>query len=207
MEISYYLFLIVLHMLDKNTKPDSTFRILDKYTMKLICKEDMEDVIKMLENPNVIKFLYFAPNPPEVFHAYFDPIIEDNEKALEEGRWPSNPTYIIRDDNGHFVGEVAIHEVMFLKGNFDVGYQLPECAWGKGIATAACKVVTELGFNVLGAHKLTADCYGGNIGSRRVLEKSGFTIEGTHTKYYKLDTGDFDDKILFGQTKEQFGSQ
>ena len=194
-------------MLNGNIKPDSTFRIMDKYTMKLICKEDLDEILKMLKNPNIVKYLRCPPNfpeDPETFHLYFDPIVEDSEEALKEGRWPSSPRYIIRDDTGILVGQAVLHEELFLEGNFDVGYQIHENAWGKGIATAACKVITELAFKVLGAHKLTADCFGGNIGSKYVLEKSGFNIEGIITKYYKLDTGDFDDKVLFGFTREQF---
>ena len=91
----------------------------------------------------------------------------------------------------------------YLTGNFEIGFQLPVYAWRKGIATTACKFLTILAFEELNAHKIAADCYFSNIGSAKTLKKCGYRQEGIQKNYYKLDSG-FDDRLMFGMTREQF---
>eukprot|EP00339_Tiarina_fusa_P023820 CAMPEP_0117068758 /NCGR_PEP_ID=MMETSP0472-20121206/48194_1 /TAXON_ID=693140 ORGANISM="Tiarina fusus, Strain LIS" /NCGR_SAMPLE_ID=MMETSP0472 /ASSEMBLY_ACC=CAM_ASM_000603 /LENGTH=168 /DNA_ID=CAMNT_0004790959 /DNA_START=48 /DNA_END=551 /DNA_ORIENTATION=+ len=168
--------------------------------MKFIARDDMDDIIRMLEDPRVTEYLYFAPAPPEVFHSYFGPIIEDAEVALKEERWPTSITYVIRDDENNFMGMIALPQVPMHPGNFEIGYQLPAQAWRKGISSTAAKLLTELAFNTLNAHKITADCYARNIGSCRVLEKAGLVNEGRQVGYYNID-GKKDDRMIYGITK------
>ncbi|MGF1725638.1 GNAT family N-acetyltransferase [Photobacterium nomapromontoriensis] len=169
----------------------------------LIRESDMADIIQMLANPKVTEYLFFAPAPVEVYRSYFDPIIEATAVAIDEQRWPENPTVVVRDQAGHFMGMGGLVQVMLLEGNFEVGYQLPEHAWGQGIATAICQVLTELAFTVLSAHKVTADCYSSNVGSYKTLEKCGYSVEGQSTHYYKLENG-FADRLYLGLTVSEF---
>ncbi|MGF1701234.1 GNAT family N-acetyltransferase [Photobacterium makurazakiensis] len=168
-----------------------------EYSIKLITPDDLADILAMLENPKVTEFLFFAPAPEELYRAFFEPIIEDTQSAIAEERWPEHPTVIISDKNGRYMGMGGLTQVMLLEGNFEVGYQLPEHAWGKGIATAICKALTQLAFSMLNAHKVTADCYASNVGSYKTLEKCGFEQEGRLKNYYKYDGG-FDDRLFYG---------
>ncbi|WP_295893837.1 GNAT family protein [uncultured Vibrio sp.] len=172
-------------------------------TIRLITQEDLKDIITMLGNPNVAKYLFFAPAPVEMYEGFFNPIIENTQEAVEKGEWPENPTAIIRDLDGNYMGMTGLPAVMFMQGNFEVGYQLAEHAWGQGIATLACAFMTRLAFTELNAHKVTADCYLSNVGSYKTMEKCGYILEGTQKDYYKLESG-FDDRVLYGITKTQF---
>ncbi|WP_394208868.1 GNAT family N-acetyltransferase [Enterovibrio calviensis] len=175
----------------------------DTLTIKLITHDDLKDIITMLGNPNVAKYLFFAPAPVEIYEGFFNPIIESTREATAKGEWPENPTAIIRDLDGNYMGMAGLPGVMFTQGNFEVGYQLAEHAWGQGIATLACNFMTKLAFKELGAHKVTADCYLSNVGSYKTMEKCGYTLEGTQQDYYKVESG-FDDRVLYGITKKQF---
>lgn len=172
-------------------------------TIRLITQEDLKDIITMLGNPNVAKYLFFAPAPVEMYEGFFNPIIENTQEAVEKGEWPENPTAIIRDLDGNYMGMTGLPAVMFMQGNFEVGYQLAEHAWGQGIATLTCAFMTRLAFTELNAHKVTADCYLSNVGSYKTMEKCGYVLEGTQKDYYKLESG-FDDRVLYGITKTQF---
>ncbi|MGF1759848.1 GNAT family N-acetyltransferase [Photobacterium sagamiensis] len=178
----------------------------DTLSVQLIRQSDFGDIVEMLGNPNVNRFLFFAPSPVAVYEAFFSPIIENSQQAIELNEWPENPTFIIRDNNGHYMGMIGISQVMMLTGNFEVGHQLPEHAWGQGIGTLGCQFATRLAFEQLGAHKVCADCYASNTGSARVLEKSGYSLEGRQTDYYQVD-GNFDDRLWFGMTVSQFNDQ
>lgn len=60
----------------------------------------------------------------------------------------------------------------------ELGYWLAEDFWNKGIITRAIKQITDIAFNELDIVRIFAEPYFNNIGSRRVLEKSGFELEG-----------------------------
>lgn len=60
----------------------------------------------------------------------------------------------------------------------DLGYRfLPE-HWGQGLATEACRVSLQFGFEVLGLNHIMAMVLPENLASIRVLEKIGMQHEG-----------------------------
>ncbi|MET2896720.1 GNAT family protein [Vibrio rotiferianus] len=177
----------------------------ESLTIQLIQGSDLQDIIEMLNDDKVNQYLFFAPADNSLYEGFFGPIIENTAQAIKDDVWPDSPTFVIRDQQGQYMGMCAVTAVMFLTGNYEVGYQLPTCAWGKGVATRACQMMTEIGFTELNAHKVSADCYASNAGSYKTLEKNGFTQEGRQKYYYKLEQG-FDDKLDYGMTAEQFAS-
>jgi RimJ/RimL family protein N-acetyltransferase len=72
-------------------------------------------------------------------------------------------------------GDVAGHVVSFLRdgvGDREVGYWIARSHWGRGVATAALSAfLAEEPRRPLVAHTAV-----NNPGSRRVLEKNGFTV-------------------------------
>lgn len=184
-------------------KQGRTIPLGTEYTVRLIRSDDVNDLIAMLDNPNVAEYLFFAPAPEEVYRAYFESMITDTEESIATATWPESPTVIVRDQQGRFMGMGGLAQVLMLEGNYDVGYQLPEYAWGKGIATVLCHFLTTLGFEALGAHKLAADCYSRNVGSYKTLEKCGYLKEGCSPAYYKLENG-FDDRLYYGLSQADY---
>ena len=64
----------------------------------------------------------------------------------------------------------------------EIGYWIGEPFWGLGIATSAVKLLTEYGFNQLGLVRIYSGVFDFNKASQRVLEKSGFKMEGIFEK-------------------------
>lgn len=60
----------------------------------------------------------------------------------------------------------------------ELGYWLGESVWGRGIATAAVRLVTAWGFEERGLERVWAVPFTRNAASARVLEKAGFAREG-----------------------------
>jgi RimJ/RimL family protein N-acetyltransferase len=74
--------------------------------------------------------------------------------------------------------------------------------WGRGIATAALKALSDhLLANAIYC-RLHAHTFEGNIASQRVLEKCGFGREGVLRKAV-LKGGRFFDAVLFGRVDER----
>lgn len=62
----------------------------------------------------------------------------------------------------------------------ELGYWLHESYWGRGIATAAVRAVTDLVFSVNArVDRIYALSFVWNVASARVLEKAGYTLERT----------------------------
>lgn len=61
----------------------------------------------------------------------------------------------------------------------EIGYTLNEEYWGKGIATAAVKMMLDYLFNVIEVNRIQAAAMPVNTRSKRVLERCGFIHEGT----------------------------
>ncbi|MGS0680372.1 GNAT family N-acetyltransferase [Shewanella sp. 125m-7] len=184
-------------------KSGQAIPLTDSLTIELIKDKDLSDIVTMLDDPKVAEFLFFAPSPVEVYQGFFNPIIDNTAEAISKSEWPESITVIIRDLDGQYMGMAGLPAVMFMQGNFEVGYQLPAHAWGQGIATAACGFLTQLAFTELDAHKVTADCYLSNVGSYKTMQKCGFVHEGTQKDYFKMAQG-FDDRVHYGITKAQF---
>ena len=60
----------------------------------------------------------------------------------------------------------------------ELGYLLATSYRGKGIMTEAAKRICPLAFETLDLARITAEVYAPNKASQRVLEKSGFVLEG-----------------------------
>lgn len=81
--------------------------------------------------------------------------------------------------DGKAVGSIGI----FVKDDVyeksgELGYWLAEECWGKGIMTEAVKKICREAYDKFDIVRIFAEPFAHNMGSRRVLEKAGFTCEG-----------------------------
>ncbi len=87
--------------------------------------------------------------------------------------------------------------------NFEIGYFLDEEFWGKGIATKAIKAATSYAFKDFDIVRVYAEPFSDNIGSRRALEKAGFTLEATLRKNV-IKNGIIKDSCIYSVLREDF---
>lgn len=64
----------------------------------------------------------------------------------------------------------------------ELGYYISESYWGKGYGTDAVKQTCELIFSTTDIIRIFAEPFAYNIASCRILEKSGFSLEGVLRK-------------------------
>jgi RimJ/RimL family protein N-acetyltransferase len=85
----------------------------------------------------------------------------------------------------------------------EVGYWLGAGYWGRGIASEAVTLVTEWAFGAHGLLRIFAQPFAGNLASRRVLEKSGYELEGTMRRSAIKD-GEVRDQCLYARLTKAF---
>lgn len=123
----------------------------------------------------------------------FDTIQWDGPSGVEDliSYWESNSSIdtsnhgselhvaLIEKSSDLYLGGAALRPVQNNPGYADVGYALAPKFHGKGYATEAMKALTDEAFKNRNAERIFAEVFAGNQTSRRVVEKLGFSYEGT----------------------------
>ena len=96
----------------------------------------------------------------------------------------------------------------FRQGNIhrqtaELGYYLAEEYWGQGIMTDAIRQLCGRIFESTDILRIYAEPFACNTGSRRALEKAGFTYEGT-MKNNAVKNGRVLDMAIYALTKEPY---
>lgn len=100
---------------------------------------------------------------------------------------PADRFLAITDQGGErFVGTIAARFTGH-PGMGDLGYWLGEHVWGRGYATEAIGLLTRHCFEQLATQSLFAWVFVGNEGSRRALEKNGFSLVRTERERMEQD--------------------
>lgn len=79
----------------------------------------------------------------------------------------------------------------------EIGFAVRTDRRGRGIASAAVGLLVDMAFRDLRLHRLWAVCHPDNGGSRRVLERNGFELEG-RLQGDRRTAGGWSDSLLFG---------
>lgn len=86
------------------------------------------------------------------------------------------------------VGDTSVGSIgVFRRDNIhfktaEMGYYIAEPYWGQGIGTSAVRQVCKYIFDNTDIIRIFAEPFAYNLGSCRILEKSGFVYEGTLRK-------------------------
>ena len=158
---------------------------------------DLPAISEMLQDPEVGRWLWFCPISAEGVSEFFTPFLEAQALDLEAGRAPAKATVIVEDAGGHFLGQGAAIEVDGSPGGFEIGYQLCQHAWGRGVGTRLARFLCAHAIHLCGAYRIEASCLEGNLGSRRILEAQGLRPEGARPGYRLKETTRHTE-LLFG---------
>ena len=85
----------------------------------------------------------------------------------------------------------------------EIGYELHRGFWGQGIVSEVLPTVISFGFREIGLNRIEANPLGRNPKSSRILQKLGFTHEGT-LRQRRFFRGAYDDELYFGLLKEEW---
>lgn len=143
-----------------------------------VMESDLPIFYEQQLDPEATEMASFPARDREAFMAHWTKIMADDSVQLKT---------VLAD------GEVAGNIVCFEQlGEREVGYWLGKAYWGKGIATRALEEFLKL----VETRPLYAHVAKQNIGSRRVLEKCGFTVAGEDRFFSTVFGKDIEEYIL-----------
>ncbi|UZT83107.1 GNAT family N-acetyltransferase [Caproicibacterium sp. BJN0003] len=99
--------------------------------------------------------------------------------------------YFLVDNNNHFA---------------EIEYCIGSLFQRKGFATEATKAVIQYGFDKINLHKVQICHKSINLPSRKVIEKCGFTYEGTLRDFFYQD-GKYIDRLYYSILRDEFMSK
>lgn len=136
-------------------------------------KTDASSLAAALSNKNILNNLRDGlpyPYTEKDAEEYIDFILNLN---------PNDTFAYAIDVDGRAVGSIgAFRQRNIHFRTAELGYYLSEEYWGRGIMTIAVKQICEKLFSETDILRIFAEPFENNAGSRRVLEKAGFQLEG-----------------------------
>ena len=136
------------------------------------------------------------PYPPEAASEFV-------QKGQES--WRSGEAYvfgIIDKSSQRFAGCMGIHPAPE-HNRAEVGYWIGLPFWGRGLATAALRLLLQFGFETLKLNRVEAGHFDYNPASGRVMEKAGMRREGLRRQYV-LHHEEFKDLVWYAIMREDY---
>jgi RimJ/RimL family protein N-acetyltransferase len=154
---------------------------------------DLDAIVRHADNPAV------AQNMRDAFPSPYTRA--DGEAWLALAAQSQPETNFAIEYAGEAVGGIGLHLGRDVERvSAEVGYWLGEGVWGRGITTAALVGMTEYAFTAFNLTRIFALPFADNLGSRRVLEKAGFMLEGI-LRRSAIKNGRIRDQALYALVK------
>ena len=150
-----------------------------------------------LEVRNRVFFAEYSIDREEAFYTLEGQLerIKTNQKNMNQDQSYSFGIFLNKSEE--LIGNIGLFKVE--RGPAQscvVGYVLDKAHNGKGYMTETIRLIVNYAFTELKLHRLEAGVKPDNLGSIRVLEKSGFRQEGIARKNIKINGQWADHQIL-----------
>jgi len=142
---------------------------------------DADPWIALVNDPEVVRFV--PPGPAATMETFQAAIAARHamEREIGHAMWA-----VDEKQTGMFIGQCGLRPVDEGAGpEIDLAYHYSPSSWHKGYGTEAVIAVLAHGFGPVGLDGVMAVVVPENIGSWRVLEKSGMRYQGV-ASYYGL---------------------
>jgi len=146
-------------------------------------RDDLPSFARFLSDPEVARWLWFAPLPAEAVESFFGPFIDEQARDVAAGGAPRSAVFAVEDLRGEFLGQGAVVPVAMSPDGFEIGFQLERAAWGRGVGTRLGRFLCAYAIELCGAYRIEGGCLEGNVSSAALLRKLGLRLEGTRPGY------------------------
>jgi RimJ/RimL family protein N-acetyltransferase len=99
--------------------------------------------------------------------------------------------------SGRYLGSSGLEPRDWRVPSFEIGYWVRVTAEGKGYATEAVRLLTELAFDRLGANRVEIRCDARNLRSAAVAKRLGYVLEARLRNHELAPDGSLRDTLVF----------
>ena len=160
---------------------------------------DAEAMLRYWVADEKIQFMYAEPvyKTLDEVHGLLNKYISSYERS-DYYRWA------ITDKDGHgCIGQIAFFLVDSNNNFAEIEYCIGSEFQCKGYATEATEALIGYGFEKIGLHKIQICTKTINLPSKKVIEKCGFTYEGTLRDYFYYN-GEYVGRMYYSMLKDEY---
>ncbi|WP_276271849.1 GNAT family N-acetyltransferase [Haloarcula litorea] len=185
--------------------PGPPFLETDRTALRTPEREDLDWIQQVVSDDRVWGWgTYPQPMTGEQMETFYEETLADGDSVhllvCVDPNGGDDTSVTTRTDP---VGLVAMTDHDAEQGLAELAYWFEPDAWGNGYATEAARRLVEYGFDQRALRKWKARVASANDDSVAVLERLGFTREGTHRSEWFLD-GEYRDTLWFGLLREEW---
>lgn len=150
------------------------FLMTSRLTLRPLAKRDVDAVFAMMSDVETMRFWDWpAFKDRETVAEIVDAQLDDMQSG--------NAFYwaVARTPDGDAIGSCDLSDIDRHHARAEIGFLFSRTHWGNGYAREAMEAVTAFGFEGLNLKRLWARFHTGNAASQRLLERLGFSHEGT----------------------------
>jgi ribosomal-protein-alanine N-acetyltransferase len=179
---------------------DSYFFQTERLILRVYTKEDADIIYPVISRREIAEMTIMIPHPypKETVYWWIDYIQKNIEK--EEG---FEFGIFSKSDPKTYIGNIGLIGISKQNNNAELAYFINPDLWNMGYATEACKWIIDFGFDKLALERIYGRCMAKNIASKRVMEKSGLTYEGT-AKHEVLKWNNYEDVCKYGIIRSEW---
>ena len=154
----------------------------ERLILRQFTPDDLELLVELDSDPEVMRYLTGGPATPreEIADDILPHWLRYYERYAGYGFWAA-----IEKASGEFIGWFHFRpQAESPTDEPELGYRLRRAAWGRGFGTEGSRALIDRGFREFGVRRVVASTAADNLGSRRVMEKSGLTLVRTFRAVY-----------------------
>lgn len=163
----------------------------ERLLLRKVEQRDAPVVLQGYGDPLVNRYMSVAYNSLEEVQAQLD--FYNSIYAEGTGIWWA---ICLKADPSTVIGNAGLNNYRSHHRCIEIGYWLLPAFQGKGYAAECVKIICEYAFAQLDVHRIEAIIEGGNDASIKLLDKLGFTCEGTH-KETEIKNGKYIDLTYY----------
>jgi [ribosomal protein S5]-alanine N-acetyltransferase len=160
----------------------------ERLAMRDFLPEDFASVHAYASDPEVTRYTAFGPNTPEVTTEFL-------QRVCAEASGPERKNFsfaAIHRPTNQLIGSCGLMRSDANGPQYGFGYVLHRDWWRRGFGREMVSALVEFGFRELGARRLWAHVFVGNVGSARIVEELGFREEGVALQSFYVRNTWFD---------------
>ncbi len=173
-----------------------------KCTLRLVTLDDCTDrYVGWLRDPQVNRMLEtrWTEQTLDSIRQFVQSMIDARDSYLFA---------ILSNETGAHVGNIKVGPIQSRHSFADVSYFIGERSeWGKGLASDAIRLASDVAFERFGLHRVQAGLYASNIGSSKALEKAGFTREGSLRAQLRGPDETWEDHVWYGLLRDEWARE
>jgi RimJ/RimL family protein N-acetyltransferase len=164
--------------------------------------DDLDAFCAIHAYPDVVRYLYFDSPTPEAASV----MLEKHSRRVEILREGDKLVLALELRDGAVIGDVSLTWLSEEHRQGEIGFVLHPDHQGKGLAREAAEAMLQLGFEVLGLHRVLGRLDARNDASAKLLERLGMRREA-HIVENEFVKGEWTDELLYAVLAREWATR